>query len=203
VRGERLPPGRALSIGEIAALIRACATDLSPAGARDAGLLAVLYGSGVRRAESVAFDLTDYDVETGALTVRAGKGNKDRLVYATNGSRDALADWLAVRGIEPGPLFLPINRGGRITTRRMTGQAIRGIVERRAREAGVKPFSPHDLRRTMISHLLDAGADIATVQKLAGHSQVQTTARYDRRGEETKRRAAELLHVPYKRREGL
>ncbi len=98
-----------------------------------------------------------------------------------------MAAWLPVRGPDPGALFLPINKGGRITLRRMTDQAV---------QTGVSHFSPHDLRRTFISDLLDAGADIATVQKLADHASVATTGRYDRRGEHAKQRAATLLHVP-------
>jgi site-specific recombinase XerD len=79
----------------------------------------------------------------------------------------------------------------------MTNQAIHNMLQNRANEAGVKKFSSHDLRRTFASNLLDAGADIAKVSKMAGHASVQTTARYDRRPEEANRKAAGLFHVPY------
>jgi integrase len=66
-----------------------------------------------------------------------------------------------------------------------------------AKEAGVAPFSPHDLRRSFISDLLDSGADIALVAKLSGHRQLATVARYDRPDAEAQKRAASLLHVPF------
>ena len=200
IKAQTLPRGRALASGEISALMGVCGRDSSPAGTRDAALIAVLYGAGLRRSESVGLDLTDYNVETGELAIRGAKGRKDRLGYATNGSADALKDWLGVRGSEPGPLFCNINKGGRITIRRLTDQAVLHVLKKRAVQASVASFSPHDLRRSFISDLLDAGADISTAQQLAGHANVQTTARYDRRGEATKRKAAELLHVPYLRR---
>src|SRR5215831_9019042 len=120
VRGSTLPRGRALTAGELRAFFGAVAEDARPATrARDAALLAVLYGAGVRRAEAVALDVADYDPESGALTIRRGKGNKARVMYATNGAREALAAWLAVRGTEPGPLFTPVDKAGRIVLRRL------------------------------------------------------------------------------------
>lgn len=203
VRGEALPRGRALSSGEVRGIFRVCSDDLSGnpktrcGGARDAALLAILYGVGLRRSEVVALDLSDYDVESGALTVRSGKGNKARIGYVPSGAREALAVWLEVRGDDQGPLLLPVLKSGRIVARRLTDQAVLMILMKRAEQAGVKHLSPHDLRRTFISDLLEAGADISTVQKMAGHANVQTTTRYDRRGERAKQKAAELLHVPF------
>jgi len=197
IRGERLPRGRALSTGELRSLFRVCGDDPSPAGRRDAAVLAVLYGSGLRRSEVVALDVDDYEPESGTVTVRQGKGRRDRSCYAANGAQEALEGWLAVRGSEPGPLFLPIDKGGRIHHRRTTDQAVLVVLRKRAGQAGVAAFSPHDLRRTFIGDLLDCGADLVTVQHLAGHSNVSTTARYDRRGERVKRKAARLLHIPF------
>jgi len=199
VRGTTIPRGRALTGGELRALFAVCQG--GGAGARDAALLATLYAGGLRRSEAVALDLGDYDPtysdDAGALTVRHGKGHKQRLVYLHNGGRTAMGDWLALRGQEPGPLFLRVRKGGVRVQARLTDQAVLDILQRRCAQAGVKVCSPHDLRRSMISDLLDAGADISTVQKLAGHSNVTTTQRYDRRGEATKAKAAGLLHVPY------
>ncbi len=74
------------------------------------------------------------------------------------------------------------------------------MLAKRANQARVKKFSPHDLRRSFVSDLLDPGADIAVVAKMAGHASVTTKARYDRRGEQAKVKASTLLHVPYMRR---
>lgn len=195
VRGGRVLRGRALSQGELRVLFENCTG--GPAGAaRNAALLGLLYGCGLRRAEVVGLDLPDCDAATGALRV-LGKGNKQRVVFAPVGTRHAVAAWLAVRGTEPGPLLLPVTKGGAVALRRMTPGAIAQVIDRLATRAKVAAFSPHDLRRTFVGDLLDAGADIATVQAQAGHSSPTTTARYDRRGDRAKQRAAELLHVPF------
>jgi len=195
VNGERLPTGRALSIGEIKSMLDAC--DYSPIGSRDAALIALMYAIGLRRDEIVSLDMDNYN--DGELKV-IGKGNKERLLYVDNGAEDALIDWLFVRGDNPGPLFYPINKGGIIQYRRMSDQAVYNMLVKRAELAKVKRFSPHDLRRTFITELLERGADPLTVMKLAGHANVQTTVGYDRRDEHDKKKAIGLLHVPYKKR---
>ncbi len=197
VKGETLPAGRELSGGELISLVEACKADRTRAGARDAAMIGVLYTCGLRRAELVALDLADFDQESGKLSIRSGKGRKGRTVYVTNGAGTALQVWLVERGLEAGPLFWAIGRGGKLAGQRMTTQAVYNILKKRAGQAGVKDFSPHDMRRTFVSDMLDRGADIATVAKLAGHASVTTTARYDRRAEETKRKAAGLLHFPF------
>jgi integrase/recombinase XerD len=201
IKAEQLPAGRALAVAEIAEIFAACAADATPAGVRDGAMLALAIATGLRRSEIVALDLADYTPSSGALKVRWGKGRKDRLVYiGAPAALAALADWLTLRGSAPGPLFVAASRGGHLTKRRMTDQAVAIILGKRAAQAGVADLSPHDLRRTFVTGLLDAGADIATVQKLAGHADPATTARYDRRGEATKQQAAALIELPPIRR---
>jgi integrase len=200
VRGEKLLTGRALTREEVSALLRACVRTGGAGGARDAAVIAVMFAGGLRRAEVVALDRADYDAEARQLVVR-GKGGKERMLYANHGAAKALADWLARRGDEPGALFEPVSKGGHVLPRRMTDQAVYNLLVKRARQAKVRRFSPHDLRRTFVSNLLDAGADVVTVQKLAGHSNPATTARYDRRGEDAKRRAVDLVDTPYSKEE--
>jgi len=95
------------------------------------------------------------------------------------------------------PLFCPVNKGGKIAGRRLTDQAIYNMLEKRRIQAGIKAFSPHDMRRSFISDLLDAGADVSAVAGPAGHSNLNTTMKYDRRGERAKKAAAMKLKVPF------
>lgn len=196
IRGESLPSGRAISQSEMRALFAECVKGKQPLGTRDAALLGVLYGVGLRRAEVVSLDVSDYLRTESALQIRHGKGNKESIAYLPRGAVANLERWLAVRGEEEGPLFYPILKSGRIVQRRFTQPALVSMLERRMIEAGLQHFSAHDLRRSYISELLEKDVDISTVQKMARHVIINTTAKYDRRGEREKKRAADLIHVP-------
>ena len=203
-RGSREPAGRVLAAAEQRSILVACCDDASPAGARDAAIIGLMLGAGLRREEVVSMQAGDYtptdDPELGQLVV-TGKGNKQRVVYIHNGAKEALEGWLAVRGDCAGAMFIPIRRNGAMVTSSagMTGQAIALMLTKRAEAAGVASCSPHDCRRTYISTLLDGGVDISTAAALAGHASVDTTRIYDRRGDRAKRAAAGSVCIPYHR----
>lgn len=195
----REPTGRALTWQEIEKLVATC--DRSRAkGARDAAMIAILYAAGLRRSELVSLRLEDYDETTGRLIVRHGKGDKDRILVLNNGALLAMRAWLEVRKTENGGggyIFIHATKTGRIEDRPCSSMVVYRMLRSRAKQAGLKHFSPHDLRRTAITHLLERGADLSIAQRFAGHSNPGTTARYDRRGEEALRKAVEMLPVPF------
>jgi integrase/recombinase XerD len=186
------PRGRSLDKREISALLATCLSG-SPLDVRDAAVVALLRGTGLRRAELVALDRGDVNLATGELIVRKGKRGKSRRVYLSPEVSALVERWSAVRGNRAGPLFCRVRRGGHLEIERMNPDSIWRMLNRRAALAGLEPFSPHDFRRTFCSDLLDAGVDIVTVGKLAGHASPATTARYDRRGEEIGREAVRKL----------
>lgn len=197
VRGEREPPGRALSLPELARLRAA----LPPTGkgALVGGILAVTAGGGLRRSEVGRQGLERWapDVLGGSLLV-LGKGNKERRVPLPGEAQGLLRAWLAVRGPEPGPLFPPCDDAGRwLPGRLLTGQAVARLLAGLARAAGVQDFGPHDLRRTYATLLFDRGVDPARIQKLMGHKKLETTLRYDRRGETALQEASAALGLPW------
>lgn len=199
VRAERIPAGRLVTEGELRAVFATIAEHDTPGRRRDAALIGLLGGTGMRRAELVGLDLADWDPTTGELQVRHGKGNKQRLVYVRAGADAALRSWLQVRGDVPGPLLVAVGLDGRVdpALARLSTQSVYLRVLAWAQRAQVEPFTPHDLRRTVASSLLDRGVDVIVIAGLLGHSQITTTARYDRRPEQAKQRASELVYVPY------
>ncbi len=188
VRVQKLPSGRSLSRTEINKLIAACKADCGAAGARDMAILALMLSTGLRRSEVVDIEVDDYNVATEDLLVAHGKGDKQRIVYVSEETATHMKAWLRTRGQQHGKLFLPIHNK-QIINRKMSSQSIYDLVGKRAREAQIENCRPHDLRRTFVTRLLESGVDIHTVSQLAGHSGIQTTARYDLRGQEEQRKA--------------
>ncbi len=200
--GLRLSTGRDVPTGEISRLIEVCVQDETPAGTRDAAIIAVMAATGLRRAEVCALHTNGVDLQDGSLRV-VGKRNKERTGYIGTGALEALRDWMTVRGDQPGPIFCAISKAGVLRhEKQLSTVAINRMLEKRADQAGIRDITPHDFRRTFISEMLDAGADIATVAAIVGHEDVKTTARYDRRGERAKQAAATLVNVPYNNRRG-
>jgi hypothetical protein len=117
--------------------------------------------------------------------------------HAPSGTIAAFGVWLEMRGA--GVLISRAVRGGRVGERRLADERVAVILRNRAAAAGVAPFTPGDMRRTYISELLDAGADLASVQKVVAYGSATAMAGYDRRGDATRRRAADLVHVPFSR----
>lgn len=203
IPGQKYTPllaGRHISQEEIEALLKSCQLDDSVFGVRDAAIIAMLYITGMRRSEVVNLDLANINLEESKVEIRAAKGKKDRISYLTNEVVLAIREWLIIRGEAEGALFCRIYKAGKLSYKRLTSQAIHYIVGNRERQAGLDQLTPHDLRRTIISDLLDAGEDIAVVARIVGHADVNTTARYDRRPERAMQEAIQKIKVPYKKR---
>ncbi len=193
-----LPQARVLSREEVKELFRTCSEDESPTGIRDSAILSILYGCGLRRKELSCLDTNHYDQEEGAIAVPGGHGGIDRIAYPPEGTRKALGAWLEARGGEPGALFIRVRKGGNLVPdSRLTDQAVMLIVKKRAEMAALGHVVPQDLRRCFINDLLELGASVPAVQRLAGHTLAQSTLRYDRTHEVGKREAAQKLMVPY------
>jgi integrase/recombinase XerC len=160
-------------------------TAAAAAAARDHAIVELLYGAGLRVSECVGLDRDDlerHDGGAGALVrVRAGKGRKDRVVPVGGKAVAAIAEYLTQRPALRDPrtgrqddraLFLN-QRGGRLTTRSVGRHLLRDEIK-----SGVRPASPHALRHSFATHLLDGGADLRSIQELLGHASLATTQRY-------------------------
>lgn len=174
---RRLP--KALPLSDVERILDAAGAGGTPLSLRDRALLELLYGTGARISEAVGLDVDDLDGESATVRLR-GKGGKERIVPIGSYARDAVAAYLvrARPGLAKGgrgtPAVFLNARGGRLS-RQSAWTVLRSAAERANVAANV---SPHTLRHSYATHLLDGGADVRVVQELLGHASVTTTQVY-------------------------
>ena len=179
---KRLP--KALPLSDVEAILEASGAAGTTLALRDRALLEVLYGTGARISEAVGLDVDDLDTVDGTVLLR-GKGSKERLVpvgsyaleavdaYLVRGRPELVSTGSTTGSHRAGALFLNA-RGGRLSR-----QSAWAVLVRAAERAGVtRDVSPHTLRHSFATHLLDGGADVRVVQELLGHASVTTTQVY-------------------------
>ncbi len=177
VRGKKLPSGRCLTQYESKALITVCKRDKTIVGKRDIAIIALMLATGLRRSEVITLNMSDYNTRNGQLIVMAGKGNKQRMLFVQTDARRLIRPWVSSHANDSELLF------------NLNSQNIYDLIKKRSIEAKIDNCSPHDLRRTFVTRMLESGIDINTVRQLAGHSDIQTTARYDLRDEKEQKKA--------------
>ncbi len=193
VSGDIQRKGRALDRQEIRVLIHAAKQHQHASRrCRDAAIVLTLCGTGLRVGELVKLERRDYD--NGILTVRQGKGRKYREIHVADAVDKAIRAWLKVSANDANSaLFSRIQRNGKFASQPLTTTGLTGILTELQHTSGIARFTPHDMRRTFITRLLEQGVDINTVRQLAGHSDISTTTRYDYRDEESKVKASQRL----------
>jgi integrase/recombinase XerD len=168
---------RPISLGDVTALLQACG-DGDAAGLRDLAVIETLYGAGLRISELVGLDVDDVDLDEGSVRA-VGKGDKQRIVPLGRYAIDAVGAYLtrarpSLAVTRTGPALFLNQRGGRLTR-----QGASGILKKAARRAGIrKRVTPHMLRHSFATHLLEGGADVRVVQELLGHAVLSTTQIY-------------------------
>ena len=193
VNGDIQRKGRALDKHEIRALVQAAKQHPQLVRRyRDIAIVLTLCGTGLRAGELVKLERRDYD--NGILTVRQGKGRKYREIHVADEVDRAIRAWLKVSaGEADSALFRRIQRNGKFVSQPLTTTGLTGILVELQHTSGITRFTPHDMRRTFITRLLEQGVDINTVRQLAGHSDISTTTHYDCRGENMKISASRRL----------
>jgi len=191
-KGSRSSSGRVIGVDEISVLLKQTLALRHQTkdgqvveksiDKRDVALLATLYGCGPRRSEVAAIKTKDWASDFSSLTITEGKGNKERYIPVPPVFIPFIEKWAEhYRPAPDEPFFCSIDRWGNINRSKLTGGSIADIVKKRQRELGLESLSPHDFRKTLITHYLSAGEDIALIAKLVGHKSVDTTRIYDLR----------------------
>jgi integrase/recombinase XerD len=161
---------------------------------RNVAVFALLLGTGLRRSELVALLLSDYNRRDHTLLVRNGKGNKSRLLFLPIWCQEHIAVWLRERRLEDGFLLCKTYTSGKVVPDvGMTVSSVYRLIKQKLTAIGVPNVSPHDMRRTFITRLLEQNVDINTVRQMAGHADIRTTTVYDKRDHQFMKQAAQTL----------